>query len=116
MKFPACAFTTLAFLSGSKMAHAICTGYSLAVGTADVLTTDGIYDTSCNQIQSLQIATDPGPCVSRYFLCNRNTTIVGGYDDPTTGLAYICTADTTAEACGDDTVSLCCYPGYSNPN
>jgi hypothetical protein len=70
-------------------------------------TTDGIYDTSCNHIQSLQIATNPGPCVSRYFLCNRNTTIIGGYDDPTTGLAYICTADTTAEACGDDTVSLC---------
>lgn len=45
MKFPTLALNTLAILSGSQLANAVCTGYNLAVGTADVLTTG--Y-TSCN--------------------------------------------------------------------
>ncbi|ROW06886.1 hypothetical protein VMCG_04034 [Cytospora schulzeri] len=111
MKFSANALTTLAVLSGSKVAHAVCTGYNLAVGTADNLTTGytqyEIYDTSCNVVQDLQIATSTGACDSRYFQCTSGTKTIGGYDDPTTGQSYICTADTTSEACGTDTVSFC---------
>ncbi|KUI53243.1 hypothetical protein VP1G_00632 [Cytospora mali] len=117
MKSPSSASTLLAVLSGSMFVNAVCTGDDLAIGPPDTLTTGytqyDVYDTSCNRVQSLEIETSTGPCDSEYFLCSSGT--INGYDDPTTGDAYICEADTTSEACGMDTISFCCYPGYSSP-
>lgn len=39
MKIPATALTALTILSGSRIANAVCTGFNIAIGTADVLST-----------------------------------------------------------------------------
>ncbi|KAK7747846.1 hypothetical protein SLS53_001095 [Cytospora paraplurivora] len=122
MKFPMSPVTAFAVLYGFKFANAICagtTGSDYAIGTPDALSTGytqyDIYDTSCNVVHSLQIVTSYGVCDSDYFICTSGTKTIGGYDDPTTGEAYICVSDTTSEACANDTVTFCCYPGYSSP-
>lgn len=66
-----------------------------------------MYDGSCKTVQNLQVNTAIGACISEYFLCAVGTKTIEGYDDPTTGISYVCKADTSSESCGSDAVSLC---------
>lgn len=125
----------LAVLGGSNVANAVCSGSVVAVGTpaanaATGLTqcthafvptavhpprslartdkvADNVYDSTCKTVQTLQISTVPGICDSRYFLCFPGTTTIREYDDPTSGVSYLCTPDATSESCGSDKVSYC---------
>lgn len=45
-------------------------------------------------------------------MCAFGTTNIEEYDDPVTGKSYTCTADTTAEKCGSDTVTSCVSNSY----
>lgn len=74
--------------------------------------TDKIYDSSCKNLQTLQINTANGVCDSRYFLCSFGTKNIGEYDDPTTGWSYTCTADTTSENCAGDALTYCVSSRY----
>ncbi|KAI7781564.1 hypothetical protein LA080_014597 [Diaporthe eres] len=107
---------SFAMLGGFDIAHAVCTGSNLAIGTPVDLGTGNtqynVYDTTCKTVQNLQISTSIGPCISEYFLCAVGTKTIEGYDDPTTGISYNCQADTTSESCGSDVVSLCCSEGF----
>lgn len=124
----------LAVLGGSNVANAVCTGLSLGIGTpvastatgltqctytllhwrrhglADTKILDKIYDTSCNTLQTLSISTTIGVCDTRYFLCNFGTTTIRAYDDPTSGISYLCSADATSESCSSDTLTYCVSP------
>lgn len=74
---------------------------------ADKEAPDKIYDNSCNTVQTLQIDTTIGVCDNRYFYCAFGTKNIEEYDDPTTGLSYLCSADATSESCSGDTVTYC---------
>ncbi|KAH8771870.1 hypothetical protein F5883DRAFT_550704 [Diaporthe sp. PMI_573] len=107
---------SIAMLGGFDIAHAVCTGSNLAIGTAKDLGTGStqynIYDGSCKTLQSLQVNTAIGACDSQYFLCALGTKNIEVYDDPTSGISYVCSADTGSETCGSDAVSLCCKEGF----
>ncbi|POS68494.1 hypothetical protein DHEL01_v213112 [Diaporthe helianthi] len=102
---------SVALLGGFDIAQAVCTGSALAIGTAKDLGTGStqynIYDGSCKTLQSLQVNNANGVCDSQYFLCALATKNIEAYDDPTSGVSYVCTADTSSETCAGDAVSLC---------
>ncbi|KAL1858232.1 hypothetical protein Daus18300_009978 [Diaporthe australafricana] len=116
MRYSTLSFASIAMLGGFDIASAICTGSNLGIGTPAVLGTGltqyNVYDGSCKTTQSLQINTAAGVCISQYFLCAVGTKNIEVYDDPTTGISYVCQADTTSESCGSDVVSLCCKEGF----
>ncbi|KAK2602065.1 hypothetical protein N8I77_008632 [Diaporthe amygdali] len=116
MRYFTISLAFIAMLGGFDIASAICTGANLGIGTPVALGTGNtqynVYDGSCKTVQSLQISTSIGPCISEYFLCAVGTKTIELYDDPTTGISYVCSADTTSESCGSDVISLCCHEGF----
>ncbi|CAN8101115.1 unnamed protein product [Discula destructiva] len=108
----------LAIFGGSALASAVCAGGQFAIGTgkanaASGLTTYNIFTAdSCAVSQTVSITTS-SPCDSRYFYCQFGTTIFEEYDDPTTGISYLCSAGATAgESCAGDAVTYCCAYGF----
>ncbi|KAJ4394130.1 hypothetical protein N0V93_003347 [Gnomoniopsis smithogilvyi] len=104
----------LAVLGGSNLASAVCTGNQFAIGTpsanaASGISTYTIYNAGTCAVS--QTAPVTNVCISQYFLCALGTTNIEEYDDPVTGLSYTCSADTTAEKCGSDTITFCCKYG-----
>ncbi|KAI3399350.1 hypothetical protein diail_7305, partial [Diaporthe ilicicola] len=111
MRYFTISFASIAMLGGFDIANAVCTGSNLGIGTAKDLGTGNtqynVYDNSCNTKQSLQVNTANGACISQYFLCAVGTKSIELYDDPTSGLSYVCSADTTSESCGSDVITYC---------
>lgn len=104
-------FVTAVTLGLSSVTNAVCTGNTIAVGTATTSSTGttqwNIYDTSCNLLNTYSQDSSVSICDSSVFYCTFGTTLIDQYDDPKTGWAYSCTTDTTVEACGTDTIISC---------
>lgn len=70
-------------------------------------TTDTIYNTGCTVKTTNVFLTAAGVCDNQDFLCTPGTKTIAEYDDPTSGWAYTCKADTTSETCSSDTITYC---------
>lgn len=104
-------FVTAVTLGLSSVTNAVCTGNTIAIGTATTSSTGttqwNIYDTSCNVLNTYSQNSAVSICDSAVFYCTFGTTLIDQYDDPKTGWAYNCTTDATVEACGTDTIISC---------
>lgn len=77
---------------------------------------DTIYDTSCTVKNTNVFATVAGVCDNAEFLCTPATKNIAEYDDPTSGLAYTCTADATVESCSSDKITYCVSDSILRPS
>lgn len=115
MQLPRSLLVAALTLTLSSVTSAVCTGNTIAIGTATTqtvgYTTWKIYDTACNVVNTYTQSSAVTVCDSQVFMCTFGTTTIGQYDDPKTGWAYSTVVDATVEACGSDIIISCvsCY-------
>lgn len=111
MQLPTPLIVAAVTLGLSSMTQAVCSGYDLAIGTANALTTGDttwtIYNTVCTVLNTYTQSSAVSLCDSRVFHCAFGTALIDQYDDPVSGWAYNGTTDTKVEACGSDIIITC---------
>lgn len=76
--------------------------------------TDTVYSSSSCAVRTVNsYSTTAGICDNPDFLCTPGTKNIAEYDDPISGWAYKCTADTTSESCAGDVITYCVSPRSS---
>ncbi|KAJ6537033.1 hypothetical protein B0H19DRAFT_962698, partial [Mycena capillaripes] len=91
-------------------AHAICSlpGASFGIpgpGSINGSTRWNVYNTVCAVVDGLD--TPGNPCDAGRFGCSPAPIYFNQYTSSITGDVYTCVKDPNAEACGNDTISVC---------